>query len=227
MDPLSLMLGLGGIGANLFGQSRTNEMQAHMMQQQQSFQERMSSTAYQRASADMQAAGLNPMMMFSSGSAASTPAGASPSPMVKSGLDADSFQKSINTGVQARVANATIDQLTELAGKAKADAAVSRAEEPLMRERTLTQEQETRYRRWLATNEGWKTPIIQSDAERSKNVMGINGTARRWFDQGAYLGGKASETIRPITDVISSAKDVVPWTRFRRWPHPREYDRFD
>lgn len=54
----------------------TNELNKAMAQQQQDFQERMSNSAYQRATADMRKAGINPMVAFSQGGA-STPSGAS------------------------------------------------------------------------------------------------------------------------------------------------------
>ncbi|QCQ84780.1 DNA pilot protein [Blackfly microvirus SF02] len=65
--------------ANIAMQQQTNEMSVAEAQKNRDFTQQMSSTAYQRASQDMQSAGLNPSMMFGSGSAASTPGGSTPS----------------------------------------------------------------------------------------------------------------------------------------------------
>lgn len=78
------MWGLLTAGANLLGnflgyegQKDTNRTNVQLGREQMAFQERMSNTAYQRATKDMQDAGLNPMLAYSQGGA-SAPMGSMP-----------------------------------------------------------------------------------------------------------------------------------------------------
>lgn len=66
-------------GAGLTGaEQQANAFTAQQAQNQMDFQERMSNTAYQREVADMKAAGVNPALLYGSGSnGATTPSGAS------------------------------------------------------------------------------------------------------------------------------------------------------
>lgn len=75
LGPVGALAGpiIGGlIGAS--GQRSANEQNLQIAREQMRFQERMSSTAFQRSAADLEAAGLNRILAF--GKPASTPAGA-------------------------------------------------------------------------------------------------------------------------------------------------------
>lgn len=75
MDPGTAMLISSGL--DVLGGMEANRAQVASAREQMRFQERMSSTAYQRAMQDMREAGLNPMLAAKVG-AASSPAGAMP-----------------------------------------------------------------------------------------------------------------------------------------------------
>lgn len=65
---------VGGLG--FIGQQLTNSAQSDAADKQMEFQQNNSNTAYQRQVADLQAAGLNPMLAYIKGGGASTPPGA-------------------------------------------------------------------------------------------------------------------------------------------------------
>lgn len=131
-DPLGIgtaISGITGAGLSYKGAHEANKankkiareqmrFQEASTEKQMQFQERMSNTAYQRTMADMQAAGLNPILAYQQGGA-STPSGAS-----AGGAKAEmvnEYAGAVGSALQAMQVRAQIAQTKVMTELMKAD----------------------------------------------------------------------------------------------------------
>ena len=96
---------VGELGNNVSGVTSQNQFASQEAEKQRAWEKMMSDTSYQRAVADMKAAGLNPAMLYASGgNGASTPSGASANGSTGRAIDVlgqmGNFMNSINTARQ-------------------------------------------------------------------------------------------------------------------------------
>ena len=124
-NPALIAAGVSG-GLAAFGQERTNAQNAQLAREQMAFQANMSGTSYQRAVADMMAAGLNPMLAYSQGGA-STPTGQTAVMQNALGAGATSATQGYQTALNAALNVADIKLKGEQAGAAGAQEDLNRA----------------------------------------------------------------------------------------------------
>lgn len=124
-NPALIAAGVSG-GLAAFGQERTNAQNAQLAREQMAFQADMSGTSYQRAVADMKAAGLNPMLAYSQGGA-STPSGQTAVMQNALGAGATSGAQGYQLALNAAQNVADIHLKGEQAGAAGAQEDLNRA----------------------------------------------------------------------------------------------------
>jgi len=121
---------LGGIlqnQSNSANQQATNAQQMQLAQEQMAFQERMSNTAYQRATTDMRAAGINPMLAVTQGGA-STPNGAM-APLTSPRIDnpAAGAAQAASSGVSAAKGLSEIENVKAQTDQSRSTADLNKA----------------------------------------------------------------------------------------------------
>lgn len=190
--------------------NQTEGFNAQQAQISRDYETQMSNTAYQRASADMQKAGLNPAMMFGSGGAASTPGsptasvgtpGVPPSQKVSplAGLG-DAVGKAVSSAVQAK----TFDQMTQQIANMRADESLTKARDITERVRPQEVAEQTGLLRSTAQTIREKMPAASLEGTTAKDVLAMPSWLRSSLVQGGFMGEQASRTLRPAEDVFNT-----------------------
>lgn len=123
---------ISGIGSFL-GAQQSNKAAKQIAREQMEFQEEMSNTAYQRATADMRAAGINPMLAAQNGGA-STPPGASAD--IKNELG-----PAISSAMQGAAFTTQLEQLRANVAQTQAQTAQTEANTNLQVLQAVTEQQ--------------------------------------------------------------------------------------
>lgn len=177
MDPFSAI----AAGIDFLGNRETNAMQKDVAREQMDFQERMRSTAYQAAVTDMKAAGLNPMLAYSQGSAAS-PSGAMPNISNPLSGVANSARETFRLGLEA-------DNLKATNTKIETESALNRAQTKVANELAAVNNVNAK----LAAT---KLPGAKIE---EKIDEGWYGKALRYFDRILPSANSANDVARTAT----------------------------
>jgi DNA polymerase III gamma/tau subunit len=202
--------GAGLLGSMMSSDTSAQNTQAQIMasqQQQQTanaFTEQMSNTAYERASTDMKAAGLNPAAMFGSGSAASTPSASTvQAPMPQNTSPLGNLGATAKQALDSAVTAKTMDKMTDEIANLQANRGLITAETDATQERA-------RKTGFEATREALAIPGSQFSAKSADDLLSMPEWLRKSANVGGFVGGKASDAIAPIVSSAGAVRRFLP-----------------
>jgi len=164
---------------SFIGQTTANSANRDIANQQMAFQQMNSDTAYRRAVADMQAAGLNPMLAYSQGGA-STPSGAS-------AVMQDAITPAISSANQSRNTSAAVQNMAAQTEKTKVDTVNSATQAELNRALETKAHADAILSASSAAQAAASTDKIRQDTSGAKSEADWNASHPRTVGIGRYI----------------------------------------
>lgn len=197
-------------------QQQSEQFNAAEAQKTRDFTESMSNTAYARASADMKNAGLNPAVMFGSGSAASTPSGATASvgtPAVPTSQKTSMLAglgNAVDKVVSSAISVKTFEKMTDEIAKLQSERANIDATTSLRKQETETEKEETLRRSYEGLKSGMGITAARVASKEAEDKLRIPDWLRSAAVQGGYLGDKVSDLVGPLGSVAKGLIGLRP-----------------
>lgn len=190
-------------------QMQSEQFNAQQAQMNRDFQQQMSSTAYQRAAADMKAAGLNPIL--AAGQSSSTPSGSSASvgtPSVPQRHAFEDLGNAVSQAVNTAIASKTIDKLQEEIANVKAGTTLREAETSNVSQQTETEKEETLRRMYEKRKAQLDIAPKAWSAKKAAALTGLDDSTVTAAERAMYGADVADRVGGAIGSVISSALGV-------------------